>query len=494
MDGSTRRETPVAAPPRAYTSIRLSPDETKAAVEIRDRQPDIWIVDFKRRDTALRRLTFDRGQEPLWSANGTFVLFSSSRSGAANLYRRFADGRGTDERLTTSEYPQFAGTMTPDGHGIGMEVLSTQYLALLTPRSPAAVPSDQAPSAIDVVRTAVAGLYPRLSPNGRFLAYQASEGGGFEIYVKRAQRRNARASFAMDAVVVEQRVAVRDTVAKSGRCPKRARGVACDRRSVGEQVERRCRVVRFAPAFIGHPVSRKIDAFLNSQEQVEESEIALLDVGTEHLDRAGERHLGVVQQERARAISVTTISRVTTKGLFAQPPRHRVVHHAHRRRPVPPVDHGLGPKARPGVRIAGDEHEPIAGDLPPQQWRRVVEREDADLASRGTPEPDLQVERWLDARSPSDGHVEIAARAGLSASRRPEQHGQLDAGHRGERLRQNSDDRHDVILSPRRRPEPVDNGSAKAGRPFEGIPWARTACAAHSSQCYGRSHEMSDDA
>ncbi len=44
------REEPIQAPTRAYTVPRISPDGLRAALEIRDRDNDIWIWDFRRAD------------------------------------------------------------------------------------------------------------------------------------------------------------------------------------------------------------------------------------------------------------------------------------------------------------------------------------------------------------------------------------------------------------------------------------------------------------
>ena len=40
------REEPIAAPPRAYTYARLSPDGRRAVVAIDDQEQDLWILDF----------------------------------------------------------------------------------------------------------------------------------------------------------------------------------------------------------------------------------------------------------------------------------------------------------------------------------------------------------------------------------------------------------------------------------------------------------------
>ncbi len=48
-------EEPIAAPPRAYTLPRVSPDGMRLALDIRDQEDDIWIWDL--RTPGLSRLT-----------------------------------------------------------------------------------------------------------------------------------------------------------------------------------------------------------------------------------------------------------------------------------------------------------------------------------------------------------------------------------------------------------------------------------------------------
>jgi hypothetical protein len=40
------REEPIKAPARAYTYLQLSPDRTRAALDVRDQERDIWVWDF----------------------------------------------------------------------------------------------------------------------------------------------------------------------------------------------------------------------------------------------------------------------------------------------------------------------------------------------------------------------------------------------------------------------------------------------------------------
>ena len=93
------------APRRTYGSVRLSPDDTRIAVDIGDEsQRDIWI--FRLDQGSLTRLTFDEGMDrnPLWTPDSARVVFYSSRDGGG-LFWRAADGTGDVEQLLEDAEP-----------------------------------------------------------------------------------------------------------------------------------------------------------------------------------------------------------------------------------------------------------------------------------------------------------------------------------------------------------------------------------------------------
>ena len=106
----------VAAEPRPYTAVALSPDGGRAALQVNDPgNTDLIIYDLAR-DTPTR-FTFDPGddQYPAWTPDGDRVVFQSNRDGPRNLYWKAADGTGQVDRLTTSESIQAPADVSPDG-------------------------------------------------------------------------------------------------------------------------------------------------------------------------------------------------------------------------------------------------------------------------------------------------------------------------------------------------------------------------------------------
>ena len=173
------REEPINAPPRAYSYPRISPDGTKVAVDIRDRENDIWIWDLAR--ATLTRLTFDPDLDrfPVWTPDGRRIAFSSMRAGASNLFWQAADGTGPVERLTESANEQNPTSFSPAGTPLVFyEVTSS------TSRDIAVLPLEGERRATPLVQTTFEDRDADVSPDGRWVAYGSNESGQFEVYVR----------------------------------------------------------------------------------------------------------------------------------------------------------------------------------------------------------------------------------------------------------------------------------------------------------------------
>ena len=88
----TGQTQPVGAEPRVYGWGRVSPDGTRVAVDtLGENNSDVWVYDLARE--TLTRLTFDAAQDsfPLWTPDGSRVVFQSGREG--RLYHEPRPGR-----------------------------------------------------------------------------------------------------------------------------------------------------------------------------------------------------------------------------------------------------------------------------------------------------------------------------------------------------------------------------------------------------------------
>ena len=174
------REEPIkGVPARAYFALRLSPDNQRLALDIRDQENDIWVWDLLRPN--LTRFTFDPSADlfPVWTHDSRRIIFSSTRHGAINLYAQNADGTGAIDRLSEATFGQNAASILPDGSGL----LVTDARSGQNPDI-SLVPTSGKGPATPVLNAPASERLPQISPDGRFIAYESDESGRMEIYVR----------------------------------------------------------------------------------------------------------------------------------------------------------------------------------------------------------------------------------------------------------------------------------------------------------------------
>jgi serine/threonine protein kinase len=173
------RETTLGAPPRTYSHPRVSPDGERVALWANDQDSDVWIWDIRR--STLTRLTFTPGIDnfPVLTPDGQRLIFASERDGIRNLFSLAADGTGTADRLTRSPNFEVSTGVTPDGRR-----------AIFTETSPGTlddimeVDLNGNHQVVALVQSPFMERNGIVSPDGRWLAYEANDSGQFEIYVR----------------------------------------------------------------------------------------------------------------------------------------------------------------------------------------------------------------------------------------------------------------------------------------------------------------------
>jgi serine/threonine-protein kinase len=171
-------ETPVRPQRGRYTFARLSPDGKQVALGIADPNgaEQIWVLDPARGTLAKR--TFDgSSQFPVWTPDGARLTYMSARSdGTSNVYWRAADGSGVEERLTTDAgRTQWPNSWSGDGKVLTIEEAGggLSYLTM-----------DGKPTRHPLLESAWNKDMPRLSWDGKWLAYASAENGQLEITVQ----------------------------------------------------------------------------------------------------------------------------------------------------------------------------------------------------------------------------------------------------------------------------------------------------------------------
>ena len=144
-----------------------------------DQELDLWLSDIDRH--TLTRLTSGAGVDssPEWTRDGSALIFSSQRASAGNIFRQPANGSGAIERLSESPLSQNPTGVTPDGRS-----LIFGEVAEKTGEDVMQMTLDGSRAVTPLVRTSFAERNGIVSPDGRWLAYEANDSGQFEIFVR----------------------------------------------------------------------------------------------------------------------------------------------------------------------------------------------------------------------------------------------------------------------------------------------------------------------
>lgn len=164
----------------------LSPDGNRLAIGLNSTSGDnVWVKQLPR--GPLSRITFDSNPafRPRWSRDGKNVVYISRRAGLGMLYKRAADGTGTEDlSFKVKATPGiFEGAWTPDektlvlraGGVIG--IVGGRDIMVVEPGKDS-VPRPLIASA-QFDESGIA-----LSPDGHWIAYESNETGRTEVYIR----------------------------------------------------------------------------------------------------------------------------------------------------------------------------------------------------------------------------------------------------------------------------------------------------------------------
>ncbi|MBI3208075.1 MAG: serine/threonine-protein kinase [Candidatus Solibacter usitatus] len=157
-----------------FQGIALSPDGQYLAYSLStgSSAADIWIRDLKR--GASSRLTFESGFEanPVWSPDGARVAYYSFQGASRKVMVRPANGTNQETLLFDGGHSPLA--WSPDGRW--MIATSFGKISLLS--------LEQGSKAVPFSNAQFQEFGPRLSPDGRWIAYSSNQSGRPEIYVR----------------------------------------------------------------------------------------------------------------------------------------------------------------------------------------------------------------------------------------------------------------------------------------------------------------------
>jgi serine/threonine protein kinase/Tol biopolymer transport system component len=168
--------------PDYYDNLALSPDGTRLAV-VKVRGADsgnIWLLDLSR-GGASTRFTFGSPADtfPVWSPDGSHMIFSSNRDGPYNLYQKPANGVKDEEVLLKSSEDKYATSWSRDGRFLLYTVVhpKTKSDIWMLPLG-----GDKKP--LPFLSTEFSVHQACFSPDGHWVAYVSNESGHQEVYVR----------------------------------------------------------------------------------------------------------------------------------------------------------------------------------------------------------------------------------------------------------------------------------------------------------------------
>jgi len=166
--------TPVVDERGIFLSPRYSPDGTKVAVELFEEsgRRTIWVFDLI--SGSRTRLT-NEGENglPVWTPDGDRITFWNDFE---TIQSKVVGADAADE-LYRSLHPVFPASWTPGGEDLVFVVFHPETRGDIW-----VLPEDGEAKAW--ISTESAEGFPRLSPDGRWLAYISNESGRYEVYVQ----------------------------------------------------------------------------------------------------------------------------------------------------------------------------------------------------------------------------------------------------------------------------------------------------------------------
>jgi serine/threonine protein kinase/Tol biopolymer transport system component len=170
--------------PGLYSTPAISPDgRTVAATRPAEGGgQDLWLYDVARGTES--RFTFDGKANifPAWSPDGSSIAFHSTRQGIPKIYRKPANGIGQEEALEAPSGEDVPLDWSRDGRYLIEGVYDNSYQIWMLPLSARQEGGKSKP--VRYLNDGFNEINAKLSPNGKWIAYDSDEHSRDEIVVR----------------------------------------------------------------------------------------------------------------------------------------------------------------------------------------------------------------------------------------------------------------------------------------------------------------------
>jgi Tol biopolymer transport system component len=154
--------------PGEYGTVRLSPDDKRAALERTGARAGVWLLDVA--NGSPTRLTFGTESDPVWSPDGRELVYSDT---SGNLHRTVI-GKNEDEVILANGNANYPEYWTLDGGAI-LFIKDDGRSLFRLPLSGSRRPER-------LLNTPFSKDQFRVAPDGRWIAFNSLESGRWEVY------------------------------------------------------------------------------------------------------------------------------------------------------------------------------------------------------------------------------------------------------------------------------------------------------------------------
>jgi serine/threonine-protein kinase len=179
LDG-TQKSVALGFEPAVYLFPRLSPDRSRLAYTVgQGANTDLFIFELQR---GIRTRLTSGGYNtfPVWSADSQFLVFRSK----GGIHWTRADRAGKPQTLLPGKATLRPYSFIHDGTQLVFSEAAPGGAEIRTVSVENRSGQLHAGQPQPFLKTATASPYPAFSPDGKWLAYDDAEGGGYEVYVR----------------------------------------------------------------------------------------------------------------------------------------------------------------------------------------------------------------------------------------------------------------------------------------------------------------------
>jgi eukaryotic-like serine/threonine-protein kinase len=158
----------------AFSAVSLAPNGHEAAGSVYEgTKVRVWIYDLVR---GTKRLFTVDGRDAIWNRDGTFITYRSDRENGRAICHKRADGTGAEHCLVERRDFPVPEDWSPDGRSL----LFSEY----TNRGDLDIWIHADGKTTPLVATPASEANATFSRDGRYIAFQADDGGVSQVYIQ----------------------------------------------------------------------------------------------------------------------------------------------------------------------------------------------------------------------------------------------------------------------------------------------------------------------